>query len=192
MYRVGDRVNVFTDLRTSKPVRVVEICEDGTDALECLRQGQDGVHFLIQPVSGQWHDDGTGKTSCRSESAVTRWPYMLIETDRIPMIDALRLLSVLPLRIASVCTSGRRSIHVLVRVDRESKADWDARVADIKRPLARLGVNAAAMTAVKTSRLPGCWRGETGQPQKLLFLNPDPTEARLVDLRQLRTREVIL
>jgi hypothetical protein len=79
----------------------------------------------------------------------------------------------MPLRIASICESGRRSIHALVRVDAASKAEWDRLVAPIKPVLITLGADPGALSAVRLSRLPQAMRGE--RCQRLLYLNSQPS-----------------
>lgn len=36
-----------------------------------------------------------------------------------------------------------------------------------------LGADPQALTAVRLTRLPGCWRGETNEIQRLLYFEPD-------------------
>ncbi len=135
-------------------------------------QGGDGVWFLPQPVDGGDHPNPRlgGKSSRRSEEAVTSWRYVVLESDKAPDVEWLRLLLQLPLRIVSICESGGRSIHALVRLDATSKADWDAQVATMKRTLVTLGADGGALSAVRLSRLPQALRGT--RCQRLLYLNP--------------------
>jgi hypothetical protein len=78
----------------------------------------------------------------------------------------------MPLRIASICESGGRSIHALVRLDVASKADWDTKIKVIKPALVMLGADPGALSAVRLTRLPQAWRGD--RCQRLLYLNPAP------------------
>jgi hypothetical protein len=94
----------------------------------------------------------------------------------------------LPARVAAIYTSGGRSIHALIRLDALSKPEWDEAVLPLKRPLKVLGADAAALSAVRLTRLPDCWRPENGGLQKLLYLNPNPPEAPMIDLPLLRSR----
>ena len=79
----------------------------------------------------------------------------------------------MPLRIASICESGGRSIHALVRVDASSKEDWDRLMTPIKPVLITLGADPGALSAIRLSRLPQAMRGE--HCQRLLYLNPQPS-----------------
>lgn len=139
-----------------------------------LPTGADGVWFLPQPVDGQFHPNPRlgGKQSRRSEESVTSWRYAVLESDEADAEDWLRCLIQMPLLITSICESGGRSIHALVRMNAASKSDWDARVGIIKPVLVTLGADAGALSAVRLSRLPQAWRGQ--RVQRLLYLNPAP------------------
>jgi len=134
----------------------------------------DGVWFLPQPVDGEFHPNPRldGKLSRRSEESVTAWRYAVLESDEADADEWLRCLVQLPLRIACVCESGKRSIHALVRVDAESKAEWDRCIGAVKPLLVTLGADRGALSAVRLSRLPQARRGE--RVQRLLYLNPEP------------------
>jgi len=123
----------------------------------------------------------------------------------------LNFLVQLKLRIAALYTSGGRSVHALVKIDAHSKAQWNG-IRDTVRPvLSKLGADAAAMSAVRLSRLPGCYRegtmrieargnpqsGETKtQPvyhrfqrpllQELLYLNPRPQPVAILNMPRVR------
>jgi hypothetical protein len=87
---------------------------------------------------------------------------MVLESDEADAQLWLAALVQMPLRIAAIYTSGGRSIHALVRIDATSKADWDAKAAKLKPLLTVMGADPAAMTAVRLTRLPGCFRGQEG------------------------------
>ncbi|MBL9172517.1 MAG: hypothetical protein JNL10_03185 [Verrucomicrobiales bacterium] len=194
LYRPGERVVVLTKCDTSKiPAKIVEIRDAGTDQLTEFTRGHDaGVWFLAQPVDGGWHDDGDGGKSCRNGSAVTAWRYVVLESDTVAPADWLRLLVTLPLRLSAVYTSGGRSVHALVRLDAASKEAWDAQVRPLKPAFKMIGADPGALSAVRLTRLPGCWRGEKGDVQRLLYLNPDPTDVPILDAPMRETREAFL
>jgi hypothetical protein len=145
--------------------------------------GPDGVWFLAQPVDGEYHCNPRlgGKPSRRSEESVKAWRYAVLESDKAEPEEWLRCLIQLPLRIASICESGGRSIHALVRLDAESKADWDTKVRVIKPVLVTLGADPGALSAVRLTRLPQAKRGE--RVQRLLYLNPAPDGAPILRMR---------
>ena len=146
-----------------------------------LPAGPEGVWFLAQPVDGLFHPNPrlNGKRSRRSEESVTAWRYAVLESDEADADEWLRCLIQMPLRIASICESGKRSLHALVRLDAASKAEWDARIGAIKPVLITLGADAGALSAVRLTRLPQAMRGE--RVQRLLFLNPAPDGRPILD-----------
>lgn len=169
----GERIVIFSVMKSQGQLVWSADTGDGVRNEE-LPSGPDGVWFLPQPVTGKYHANPRmdGKSSRRSEEAVTAWRYAVLESDQADAGDWLRCLVQLPLRIACVCESGGRSIHALARIDATSKQDWDGKIATIKPVLVTLGADAAALTAVRLTRLPQAMRG--GRCQRLLYLNPNP------------------
>lgn len=153
----------------------------------------EGMWFLANPVDGlSYPNPRTGKPSRRSEESVTRWKFALLESDKADPSIWLGALAKSSLPISAIYTSGGRSVHALIRVPGAgdgmaklsgpaSKAEWDAWARSMKAPLARLGADPAALTAVRLTRLPQKWRGN--RLQKLLYVNPlPPFGERLIDL----------
>jgi hypothetical protein len=193
LYRPGERVQVFDRMESGAPIATVFI----TQPMDCrvpgvIRNGGRhgaGVWFLSNPVDGEWHlNPRLAKLSCRSAEAVTSFRYAVLESDQAPAYQWLAFVAQLPLRVAAIYTSGSRSVHCLIRLDAPSKAAWDAVIQPLKRPLKVLGADPACLSAVRLTRLPGCHRPEKGGFQRLLYLCPNPPEARLMDLPVLRTR----
>ena len=58
-----------------------------------------------------------------------------------------------------------------MRVDAAGKDEFDRWKRLIVPPLSKLGADAAAVTGVRLTRLPGCLRGE--RMQRLLYLDPE-------------------
>ncbi len=197
LFREGEKVLVFDTMKAFRPALIATInkalqklplsIEDSPSGL--------GAWFLANPVDGNWHPnprDG-GKLSCRSEEAVTAFRYAVLESDQACTDHWLSFLTQFPAPIAAIYTSGGRSIHALLRVDASTKAEWDAAIISLKRILKVLGADPAALSAVRLTRLPGCWRREKGGFQKLLYLNPDITAATPIDELPIReTREAAL
>lgn len=163
--------------------------------------GPEGVWFLVQPVSGEWlpnpnNRDATGAVQLgrRHAACVLRWPFLVLESDEAPPDLWLRALVQLRLPIAAAYTSGGRSLHALVRVDATSKAEWDSVRDDLLRIVCPLGADPGALSAVRLSRLPGCWRhGKRGADgrvkrfdtpalQRLVWLNPAASCSPILDL----------
>jgi hypothetical protein len=99
---------------------------------------------------------------------------------------ALRVLAPLRLPIAAIYTSGGKSIHALVRVCADSKADWDHIRNELSPLMTAVGADGAALSAVRLTRLPFTLRmgsekrdgtyveWKTPGRQELLWLDPDP------------------
>lgn len=135
----------------------------------------DGVWFLCNPVDGHFHyNPRLQKQSRRSEESITSFRYAVLECDREPREVWrpvwLAILAGLSLPIVAITNSGGRSDHALIRVSADSKANWDRYKLDHLRPLAELGADDGALSAVRLTRLPGCLRA--GTRQELLYLNP--------------------
>ena len=131
---------------------------------------------MIQPVDGQLHwNPRQQRESKRSEEAVTSWRYAILESDKVPASDWLKILVQLPVRIVAIYSSGGSSVHALVHIDASSKSEWDAALRTKVLPvLSLLGADPGSLTAVRLSRLPNCMRGQTGELQELYYLNPQP------------------
>ena len=173
LYGGGEKVLVFSNLKSQGQLLWDANQSDDLQP-QLLPTGKDGVWFLPQPVSGGFYPNprANGKSSRRSEEAVTSWRYAVLESDEADADDWLRCLVQMPLRIASICESGGRSIHALVRVDAASKEDWDRLMTPIKPVLITLGADPGALSAIRLSRLPQAMRGE--RCQRLLYFNPQP------------------
>ena len=194
LYRPGETVLAFDDMESKTAVASVAVAQP----MDCrvpdsMRAGGEhglGVWFLCNPVDGLWHPNprNENKPSCRSEESLTAFRYAVLESDQAPFDDWLAFVAQLPLRIAAIYTSGGRSIHALIRLDAANKAQFDATLEPLKRPLKVLGADIACLSGVRLTRLPGCWRPEKRGFQRLLYLNPNPPDVRLADLPVIRSR----
>jgi hypothetical protein len=102
-----------------------------------------------------------------------RWSDMLVETDVAPRELWRKVVVQLPLKILAVYDSGGAGDHTIIRIDAKSKDDWERIVGQYDHDLIRLGACPGSLTARRLSRLPNCMRGQTGNLQQLLYLNPD-------------------
>lgn len=188
LYKPGERVLAFINDKSQGDA----VWPEG----ELPSSGPRGVWFLAQPVDGEYHpnprsvkNDGVPKMSRRSEESVTSWRYMVLESDEAPLRLWLGALVQLPLRIAAIYSSGGRSIHALVRVDARTKPEWDAEKRAMMNGLVILGADPGAMSAVRLTRLPGCYRQEKKAMQKLLYIQPEPKLRPLAEAPVLRDVE---
>ena len=196
--RAGDKVLAFNRVNQTGDCYTQGEAVWPDEALP--KTGRCGVWWLIQPVDGKYHPNPrTDTTSRRSEESVTRWPYMILESDDAPVMQWMAVLVQLPIKIVAIYSSGGRSVHALVQLDATTKGHWDAIVKGDElthsesmavgmRVLILNGADRGVLSAVRLSRLPGCFREgkmkdgryekfPRPQLQKLLYLNPDP-EAR--------------
>lgn len=151
--------------------------------------GPQGVLFLAQPVTGDYMPNPRqGTMSRRSEENVTSWRYLVIESDKAPAKLWLGALVQMPLKVSAIYSSGKRSVHACVRIDARTKSEWDKERDAMKQALVQLGADPGAMTAVRLTRLPGCYRGlgKAARLQKLLYINPAPPMRPLIELRPRR------
>ena len=160
--QAGERVLVFSEYKSQgQAVWPTESIPTG---------GREGVWFLAQPVDGKSRPNPRlGKMSRRSEESVLAWRWMVLESDEAPVRLWLAALARTVPRIAAITTSGGRSVHALVRVDARTKKDWDEQKKRILG-LVTVGADPGALSAVRLTRLPACWRGE--KEQKLLYFAP--------------------
>lgn len=195
---------------------------------------REGIWFLCNPVSGRWEitEDKwrteflpkgvhgpvrqvreVGKWGRRSWQAVTKFRYVVLESDNAPEDLWIKALWKLPVPIVAIYSSGGKSLHALVRIDASSKLEWDFLVRGASAGKQRgfglmsvvcpLGADAAALTAVRLTRLPFCMREGTkdkgghymryDQPrlQELIYLRSLPTSGKLKwDSMEMRYGEV--
>ncbi len=138
---------------------------------------RNGVFFLTTPLDGLEHDG-----SYRKEASATCFRYVLLESDKLPMKTQMELVCQLPLPIASLVTSGGGSLHALWKVDAKTKAEFNERIMPCKCLLKAMGFDPGALSGVRLTRLPGCWRMRNNAEQRLLYLNPNPTETPICEL----------
>ena len=165
---------------------------------------QNGVWFLCAPVTGEWQanennrDRHGAKLGRRHAACATHFPYLVLESDEAPPHIWLRILVQLADPIVAIYTSGGKSYHALIRVNCQTKEAFDLKRTEYCTRLTALGADPAAITAVRLTRLPGCFRfgsgtgaehrpylGTDGKPaprmQQLLYLNPMATATSILD-----------
>src|SRR5260221_9801189 len=185
LYRAGERVLVLSNFHSQgqdlweHPGLVGD-----QSTLDHLASGQANVWFLCNPVDGEFHWNPRQRTnSRRSEEAVMSFRYAVLESDQAPRDLWLRALVRLPLPIASITDSGGSSLHTLIRIDADSKAEWDEVVRGrLAGPLTVLGADPQALTALRLTRFANCRRGETGKMQDLLYLDNEPVDIPICEI----------
>lgn len=162
--------------------------------------GKDGVWFLSNPVDLKWSPkpNKPQEVGRRTKESVTKFRYLVLESDIAKElrkegqiekaieaeVNWLKYLACFSDPIRAIYSSGGGSVHALVEVNAASWAQMDgilkgnpnAKSAGMrmgaKSYWAMYGADAAALTPVRLTRLPGCTRG--GKEQRLYYLNPNP------------------
>lgn len=135
-------------------------------------------HFIPNPLTGREHPLADGKPSRRGDSAVAGFLYAVAEFDGMDKADQLALWwGFRSAPIVALIDSGGKSVHAILRVDCETRADWEREVEGklFPRVLVPLGCDPACRNEARLSRLPGHYRAEKGAWQRLLYLNPEGT-----------------
>jgi hypothetical protein len=117
-----------------------------------------------------------GKLSKRGDSAVAGFLYAVAEFDGMDKADQLALWwGFRSAPIVALIDSGGKSIHAILRVDCETRADWERDIEGNLFPsvLVPLGCDPACRNEARLSRLPGHFRRERNAWQRLLYLNPE-------------------
>ena len=149
LFRHGENIVVFDDYHSQGQALWVHpgLPYDARTLNQFARGKPRGAWFLCNPVDGELHVNDDGKLSRRSHQNVTSWRHLLIESDRedIAAAEWLAALVLLPLPIVSICETGGRLAHSLLRIDAASKADWD-HAKDLLLPLlTMLGADTGAL-----------------------------------------------
>jgi hypothetical protein len=198
LFQPGEKVALFADMASrcdllwSHPGNSSTFDENELACLQNPESGK-GVWFLANPVLGEAVAVERLKTDAnplgltfRAEENLTTFRYLVLESDTADSDKWLKALVQMPLPISSVVTSGGRSIHALVRIDAPIARSWKDTRSRIAPALVTLGADLGAMTTVRLTRLPFCFRREKNEMQRLLFLNPEPTSTPICQLPVLR------
>lgn len=194
IFAPGERVLCFTQYRSQgqviwqRPEHLARYDATALDAFVQAGEGQ-GAWFLSNPITGDFVElerlksghNPTGRTR-RAEESITAFRHLLLESDKADPAIWLAALVQMPLPILSICESGGRSLHALVRIDAKDGREFREIIAASKAGLEILGADPAALSPVRLTRLPQCWRAEKGKWQRLLYLNPNPTRTPICEM----------
>jgi hypothetical protein len=133
-------------------------------------------HIIPNPLTGRTapRADGSG-TTLRGDACVAAFRYAVVEFDELSREEQLAFWWSARLPVAVLVDSGGKSIHGWIRVQGVYGADGWTRVVEeylFGRLLNPLGVDGACRNESRLSRLPGHWRQENGNWQRLLYLAP--------------------
>ena len=135
-------------------------------------------HFVVNPLTGREHPLADGKLSKRGDSAVLGFLYAVAEFDGMDKASQLALWwGFRSAPIVALIDSGGKSIHAILRVECETRADWEREIEGklFPRVLVPLGCDPQCRNEARLSRLPGHYRREKDAWQRLLYLNPEGT-----------------
>lgn len=123
----------------------------------------------INKMGGAWirHNPATGA----GDKDVTRYGYVLVESDDLPIEEQKKLLTSFKLPIAALLESGGKSVHAIVKIDAADKAEFRQRTDFLFDWLQKhnFTVDENNKNPARLSRLPGAERN--GKIQKLISVN---------------------
>ena len=137
-------------------------------------------HIIINPLTGAsaLKENGEGETY-RGNGNMAAYRYCLIEFDNLDREEQIRFWTAIQLPVVALLDTGGKSIHGWVDVQKlavvASSDLWNSEIKGrlYKRLLAPLGVDTACSNPARLSRLPGHFREEKGNYQRLLWLSPE-------------------
>lgn len=130
-------------------------------------------HIVPNPLSGKQGQTKDGKPSYRADSCVTAFRFVTVEFDTMPLDRQIQFWAGVQLPVAAVIHSGGKSLHGWVRADAANAEEWEREIEgklfDILRAL---GADGACKNEARLSRIPGHFRGEKCDWQRILYLAP--------------------
>lgn len=133
--------------------------------------------LMANPLTGLLgpKKDGSG-LSFRADSCIAAYRYMVCEFDTISIAQQIEFWFGIPhMPIAAITHSGKKSLHVLVRVDAANAQEWEAQIERrlFGQFLEPLGLDRSCKNESRLTRMFGHVRADTGLPQKVLYLAPE-------------------
>lgn len=133
-------------------------------------------HKTLEDAFGTFNEEAGGwirvnPTTGPNDEDVTRWSYVLAESDELSIEDQKRLLINFKLPIATLVESGGKSVHALVKVDASDETEYNQRAFFLFDWLAKhkFVVDENNKNPSRLSRLAGVTRN--GKLQKLIATN---------------------
>ncbi len=155
--------------------------QPGTDrtilpACEWSMVGSSGSLVIVNPLSGcpAPKKSGVGMTY-RGDGNVKHFRYCLVEFDNRTIEEQVKFWSAIKLLVKALVHSGSKSIHAWIDVETlniSTLEQW-AKLVKIElyeRRLKPWGVDMACSNPARMSRLPGVFRAEENQWQRLLWI----------------------
>lgn len=136
--------------------------------------GRYGGYSRINPVKNA---TGSGNGGFHCDDDISRFPYVLVESDGVSKPLQLAALCHLRLPISSIVDSGGKSYHALIRINAQSLEEYQATTSMLYKLLTLIGVDHTNKNPSRFTRVPGVQRMSESAPngmQSLLYLCPDP------------------
>ena len=174
LYDADERLYIGTQYDTG--VKAVSVWRHEIES----RQEASWPHIMVNPVDGNAHDIGDGKTSFRCDAAVSAFRFAVVEFDNLSKPDQFAfwysVLSKKLLDVALLIDSGGKSIHAWIRVGLADRDAWNREVCNRfygeAGVFTAMGSDRACRNPSRLSRLAGHYRAEKSNWQTLLYLNP--------------------
>jgi len=148
-------------------------------ACEWSMVGSSGPFCIINPFTGLLAPKKSGDgLTYRGDHCIKSFKYCLVEFDNKSIEDQVRFWSAIRLPIKAVIHTGNKSLHAWVDVSSQNITNVEQWEKTIKIDLyeARLkplGVDMACSNPSRLSRLPGVFRADKNQWQRLLWLSKE-------------------
>lgn len=147
-----------SDIGTFRSVsEIIELLEHGSKVTEVIKglNQQAGAWIRVNPMDGNGGKDEN----------VTDYRHVLIESDKIPVLDQLSIIHELRLPITALVYSGNKSIHAVVKINASDRKEYRSRVEYLFNLLDRYGlqVDQNNKNESRMSRIPGVIRADQKQ-----------------------------
>ena len=185
LFEPGEQVNILNDFHEIEDVggrKWVPVGSGKTQTADyfatlfaqedCRLLGGGGIFVRLNPVAA----NGTGKEGTYVDADVVTHRYALLEADDLSVDEQVSLFGALRLPIVSLTTSGRRSVHAIIKVACSTVEDYRDTTKALLYRLRAFGIDRANSNPSRFTRLPGALRRNDGigdRLQRLLYLNPN-------------------
>ena len=152
-----------------------EQCAKTRTPAEAAYFAEEFPHIMANPLSGLQKNTKTGKATYRGDECIQDFRFAVGEFDVLSVDNQLSFWRGLGLPVCAFIHSGGKSIHAWLRVDGVNNSEDWTRVIEMGLfpMLGSLGVDTACKNESRLSRLPGMFRTEKNQWQRLLWLCPE-------------------
>ncbi len=149
-------------------------------ACEWAESGASGPFTIVNPFSGMPGVKKDGGKSYRCDSCVKHFRHALVEFDNQSLENQIRFWSAVRLPVRALIHTGGKSIHAwldIAKLKITTLEQWNqtVKIGLYQQRLKPLGVDMACSNPSRLSRMPGVFRPEKNQWQRLLWLSAEGT-----------------